>query len=140
MSQMAGKFAGILRASAPEAKAEALTRALLDLEREGLHVMVESGSDREERPELRHLMLDLVGNDRPGIIREIAQTLAAADVNVDELVTARSIAPMTGETLFSAKAELRAPLELSLETLRETLEELAQDLMVDIQLGAAPKN
>ncbi len=134
MSRMAGKFAGILRVSAPEAQAAPLMDALQALEKEGLRISIESGSTEADEQERHRLQLDLVGNDRPGIIREIAQVLAKNGVNVDELVTAQTIAPMTGETLFHAKAELCAPRALALESLREELEAIAQDLMVDIHL------
>jgi glycine cleavage system regulatory protein len=76
-----------------------------------------------------------VGQDRPGIIRDISAALAALAVNVVELHTECIPAPMSGEMLFIARAELLRPGELDVEVLRETLERIAADLMVDVVLN-----
>jgi len=136
MARMAGQFAGILRANVPEEKAEALRKGLLALETQGIRITVETSTTEGYESELRPLTLTLVGNDRPGIIHEISQILAQHGVNVDELTTEQSVAPMSGESLFHANAELRAPLDLKVDDLREQLEEIAQDLMVDIRLDS----
>ena len=77
-------------------------------------------------------MLELLGQDRPGIVREVSHALASRGVNVEELDTACSSAPMSGETLFRARARLRLPADVPEEELRETLEKLADELMVDV--------
>jgi len=134
MSRMAGQFAGILRVSVPQPRAERLAEALRRLEARGLRIVVEQSVAEDSERALRTLALELVGNDRPGIVREITQALAKSNVNVDELETERSPAPMSNEPLFTARATLRAPLELDIEKLRETLEAIAHDLMVDLSL------
>jgi glycine cleavage system regulatory protein len=135
---MAGQFAGILRVNIDEGKADALRNDLMALETKGILINVETSTAKEGyESELRPLTLSLVGNDRPGIIHEISQILAQGGVNVDELTTAQSVAPMSGESLFHANAELRAPLDLDVEDLREQLEAIAQDLMVDIRLDVS---
>jgi glycine cleavage system regulatory protein len=55
-------------------------------------------------------------------------------VNVEELTTDRSSAPMSGDMLFSARARLHAPADLDLAVLRAGLERIAHDLMVDLSL------
>jgi glycine cleavage system regulatory protein len=84
--------------------------------------------------EHRLLKLELVGQDRPGIVREISQVLARSGINVEELHTGVESAPMSGEKLFCAKARLAVPLELSTERLRKILEPIGNELMVDIAL------
>lgn len=135
MSRMAGRFAGILRASVPEANAEALVAALGSLESHGLRVVVERSTHADVESEFRRIPLELVGADRPGIIREISHALASRHINVDELLTECSSAPMSGEILFTAKASLRVPLGAPLDELFDALEELADDLMVELTLG-----
>ena len=78
--------------------------------------------------------LELVGLDRPGIVREISQLLASSGVNVEELVTNRSSAPMSGDMLFEARAHVRVPASIDLASLRAGLERLASDLVVDVKL------
>ena len=57
-------------------------------------------------------------------------------MNIDELETAVSSAPMSGEVLFRASAHIRAPSTLPLESLGTELEALAGELMVDLTLDA----
>lgn len=138
MSHMAGRFAGILRASVSSARAEELALALEALESAGLRVLVERSGESEPSPTFRRVRFDLVGADRPGIIREISGALAHRRVNVDELETECTSAPMSGELLFNARATLRVPVDLSVSDLHKALEEIANDLMVDVTLGEIP--
>lgn len=133
MAQLAGRFAGILRVAVSEERAAALAADLHNLESQGLAVVVERG-DSTASAQARHLRIELLGADHPGIVRDIARALAERGINVIELETESQSAPMSGELLFRAVADLQAPTELSIDELRAKLEELAEDLMVDITL------
>jgi glycine cleavage system regulatory protein len=132
MARLAGKFAGILRISVETGVAEALRARLTALTPE-LTVVVEATGDQEQKA-VRAVRLELVGNDHPGIVRDIARVLAQQDVNIEELETDLTSAPMSGETLFRARARLRTPSSLALDRLRDRLEALAGELMVDLTL------
>jgi len=136
MSRLAGQFAGILRASVPAERVDALSEALEALRSGGLRVVIERGVD-DTIDEGHVIMLELVGSDRPGIVHKVSEALAARGVNVDELNTECEGAPWSGDTLFKAKAKLRVPTTLDLDQLRESLEAIAGDLMVDISIGEA---
>jgi glycine cleavage system regulatory protein len=135
MSRLAGKFAGILLVDVPEGRVQALTEALHALKAEGLRVVVEDSGGEQPVGDTAILRLQLVGQDRPGIVRDISRALAQRGVNVEELSTGCSSAPMSAETLFSADLRLRVPAELRVDELRQALEALANDLMVDITLS-----
>ncbi len=137
MARLAGCFAGILEVRVPRESAAQLFEALHELEGRGLRVVVEEAGTAPESAVFRELKLELVGQDRPGIIRDISSGLAAIGVNVVELSSECTPAPMSGETLFKAAALLHLPDGCSLEELREALEKIAADLMVDIDLGDA---
>jgi glycine cleavage system regulatory protein len=109
----------------------------LALEREGLRLALEASEPPGPEAGGKHLRLELVGNDREGIVREISRTLATRGVNVEELDTSCEEAPMGGGQLFRAQAVLRVPADLGLEELRTTLEGLADDLMVELTLNTA---
>ena len=96
--------------------------------------MVEHGYEEAPTDQPR-VHLELIGSDRPGIIRKISHALAERRVNVEELRTECDGAPWSGDTLFKASAELRVPTNLDLDDLRADLEEIAHDLMVDIKLA-----
>ena len=134
MSHLAGKFAGILRAEVPADRVAAALVALAALETHGLKVVAETAA-RADRPLAeRRMEFELVGLDRPGIVREISQLLASNGVNVEDLVTNRSSAPMSGEMLFEARAHVRAPPGTDVARLRADLERLASDLVVEVKL------
>jgi glycine cleavage system regulatory protein len=138
MAHLAGQFAGILRTSVPEGHAAALLTALQGLAAHGLQVVIAPSSTDTPAPEARWLTLDLVGNDHLGIIRDLSHVLAQRRINIDELQTACTSAPMTGGMLFKATARLRVPWEVTVAELRTALEQLAHDLMVDITLEGLP--
>jgi glycine cleavage system regulatory protein len=135
MARLAGKFAGILRASVPSVNTAALTVALQELEVQGLRLLIDWSPSDEPAQNYRQLTLDLLGNDRLGIIRDVSHALAQRGINIDALDTAYMSAPMTGEMLFKATAQLRVPLHVLIADLQESLEQLAHDLMVDITLA-----
>ena len=78
--------------------------------------------------------LELVGLDRPGIIRDISHVLASQNVNIAELESERVSGSFSGESMFKAKARLTLPDGLLVEELRRSLEALAHELMVDLAL------
>jgi len=136
MSRMAGQFAGILRVAVPAQAHAGLIEALQQLEQEGIRVLLAySGAEPERRWQM--VQLQLVGNDRAGIVRDITQLLARRGVNLESLDTDVLPAPMTNELLFHAEARLAVPTELSLEELQQHLETLADDLMVELKLKPA---
>jgi glycine cleavage system regulatory protein len=134
-ARLAGKFAGILHASVPEDRAEELIAELRAFCERGLSIVVERTQPAPARGRYRRLRLDLIGNDRPGIVHDISRALAERQINVDELETECMSAPMSGEMLFKATADLRAPEGVAIEELRNRLEDLADELMVDIELA-----
>jgi glycine cleavage system regulatory protein len=138
MARLAGKFAGIVLVAVPDASAEALIAALGPLGAQGLlDVTVERGADGPAASsDLTRLTLELVGADRPGIVHDISQALAARAVSIEELHTATREAPMVGGMLFEATATLLAPPSVPVAELQAVLEELANELMVDIALSA----
>jgi glycine cleavage system regulatory protein len=136
MLSLAGKFAGILLASVPAGQVEALVADLQALKAEGIQVDVHRSSGAAAPPagEARHVVLELVGQDRPGIVRDITAILSRHGVNVLELDSSCESASMSGEMMFRARARLLIPNMLSRDVLRADLERLANELMVDISL------
>jgi len=132
MSTLAGQFAGILLASVPTENAVACQQELNSLESMGLHVIAHISKQPTAQEETHECVLDLVGNDRQGIVRDITTVLASHNVNVRELETLVEAASMGGGELFRARAELLVPVSTDIDALESELEELANDLMVDI--------
>jgi glycine cleavage system regulatory protein len=135
MAHLAGHFAGILRVEVDAASAESLAASLKSLAQSGLESIVHPDASPPAPADRPLMRLELVGQDRPGIVREISRVLANHGVNVEELQTKCVAAPESGQLLFRACAELRLPAGVGESTLRAALEAVAADLMVDLDLA-----
>jgi glycine cleavage system regulatory protein len=133
MCRLGGEFAGILRIEIPAAQKAPLLEALQKIS--GLTITVHIGETKAPAANAREVKLEVVGHDRPGIIREIAAALAHAGVNVEELASEVVSAPMSGEDLFKASARLQLPDHCDLAVLKRDLEKIAADLLVDVSLA-----
>ena len=129
MATMAGKFAGIIRVDVKAESADALTSALSALSKEGLNVQIEAGETADA--ELNRFCFEVVGNDRPGIVREVTNALASVGANVIDLNTVIEPASMSGGELFKATIEITLTPEQQMDTVVQALERLSPDLMVD---------
>lgn len=138
LSELAGKFAGIVTVTAPDDRVDALRAALAPLE--GLlQVAVHDGSSGEGSAPCaagQMLRIELLGNDRPGIVGAVSGVLAKHDLSVAELESLTRDAPMAGGRLFEAKALVAVPDGVDLDALQEDLEELATEIMVDLSVSA----
>jgi len=134
MLSLAGKFAGILLVQMPEENVESFFAGLKALDSRGMQVVAQLSDGTVVSDEAREYSIELVGQDRPGIVHEITEVLADFGVNVQELETTVQSASMSGESLFMAHARIFIPAEADRDKLQAKLEDLANELMVDIEL------
>lgn len=132
MCRLGGEFAGILRIQVPKEKEAALTRILQELDSRGLTVVTRPDNVEPSSAPTKTATLSLVGADRPGIIRQVTSILAHHNINVEELETECSSAPMSGEMIFQAMAKLQIPNSCVTAELRRELEAIGGELMVEI--------
>jgi glycine cleavage system regulatory protein len=137
MARLADKFAGILLVDLPDAEVERFLVELDALAAQGLKVTVERGLGEAQAEAQRSFLLELVGQDRPGIVRDIAQALAGRGVNIEELTTRVVSASFSGERMFEVEARLKVPAALPPDELRDALEHLANEIMVELRLDPA---
>ncbi len=133
MCRLGGEFAGILRVEVPSEKKAALLGALQGIS--GLKVIVGSGESKALAKNARETKMEIIGQDRPGIVREISSALARAGVNVEEFSSEVVSGAMSGEAIFKASARLQLPEGCDLLSLRMELEKIAADLLVDVAFG-----
>ena len=131
MARLAGQFAGIVRIECPTATADDLLRELQSPGVPGLTIQ----AAREhviESPARRTLRVEVVGNDRPGIVRDLTAAIAGAGGNVEELTTGLESAPMSGHPLFRASGEISIGADADPAALIAAIEGLSGDLTVDV--------
>lgn len=137
MAHLGGKFAGILRLQIPADALSELRQSLERLAGDDLRIVLESDETPAPATPQRILELELVGLDRPGIVRDISRVLVGSGANVEEITTDCSSAPMSGETLFRARIRAAVPAAADLARLRADLERFATDLIVELRVVEA---
>lgn len=137
LAQLAGAFAGIVAVDVSDAQADGLRAALARLDGV-LHVNVlERREDSLPSTPGRLVRLDLLGNDRPGIVRELSAVFAAHAISIDTMETQTLEAPMAGGQLFEAHIGAIVASDEALRALRADLEAVAAELMVDVTLDTS---
>ena len=131
MSQLGGKFAGMIEVAGDESQLASLSHALESLE--GLRVVVETGAGEKTKASESTAVVTILGLDRPGIVREVSIALRSASLNVLELTTGVSQAAMTGGLMFNGRA-LVDTANGNMAELAQKLEEASLELGVDIEI------
>lgn len=141
-ARLAGTFAGVVLVDIDPDRAGDLERGALALrETVGWRVEVtaaeEAGGPHVHVPSAAApLRLHLVGQDRPGMIREVSAALASQNATIDVLRSRTSAMPEAGGVLFEAVATVRPGAGTDAAGLRSALEAIAAELMVDLDLDA----
>lgn len=137
LSQLAGKFAGLVLVSLPAANADALEAELRELASCGLDIKVTPAEAGWHSSDNRAIALSILGPDRLGIVHEISHALAERQINVVEMDSRVESAPMSGEPLFRARIDARIPTDVDLTELGVTLDEIAEQMTLEIDLEQA---
>lgn len=136
MARIAGEFAGMVHFEVPSEKAAALAEALRALEPSGLKVAVASSGGAGAAPAgWRAFDLELIGDDRVGIVADLTRLLAERGISIERLNTETLRGDAAAKARFKVNAHLLVPRKLDHEALRAELGVLARSLMVDIALG-----
>lgn len=134
LSRLGGKYVGAVLVEIEAAQLPALESAIRRVDATGLHVSVLPAGD-EAPPQGEALRIELVGQDRPGIVREVTRVLAGLGVNIEDLSTGTERGSWSGEPLFRATAQLSLPAGVASERLREALEAISGEIMVDFTIS-----
>ena len=136
LAELAGAFAGIIEVSVADARLDELRGALSALE--GLlTITAHAGAGRAaDAAPPRRFAFTVLGNDRPGIVREITSTLNAHGLSIDRMSTETRDAAMSGGRLFEAKIAAEAPASVDIDAAQAALERLATEIQVDVSLTA----
>lgn len=134
LSQLGGKFAGLVLVSLPQESGAALEAELKDLADKGLSVRVTPTSPVTSTDRGRAVTLTVLGPDRLGIVKEISHALAERQINVVEMDSHVSSAPMSAEMMFQARIDAEVPENTDLHDLQDSLDEIANHMTLEIDL------
>ncbi|MFK7733173.1 MAG: glycine cleavage system protein R [Pseudomonadales bacterium] len=134
LARLGGQFTGIVRAAVPADKGAALRAELESLRNDHFVISLHAEeADATEKPRsLRSV--EVLGNDRPGIVHELSRAFSKWDINVEQLNSEIRSAPMSAERLFEAEVDIAIPADLNSEQFEDELEQIANELDLDIGL------
>lgn len=133
LAELAGAFAGIVEVSVAPDRADGLRAALEGLAGT-LTVTVHARTPEPAASVPRTVTLDVVGNDRPGIVREISTALSARGASIERMSTQTTDAAMAGGRLFEAVITATLGPDVVVDDLVADLEHLAAEIQVDVSL------
>jgi glycine cleavage system regulatory protein/folate-dependent phosphoribosylglycinamide formyltransferase PurN len=134
LTRLAGEFAGTVHLEVPNEHVDALVAALRDLSSSGLQVVVARSTGASVPPTLRAVELELVGEDRIGIVSKLTGMLAERGISIENLHTEILRSGISGKQTFRIGAHLLLPAALSVDALRRELGALAHEMTLDIAL------
>ena len=135
LTRLATEFAGTVHFEVPRENADALANALRGLESSGLQIVIARSDGAKVPDSLRSVELELVGEDRLGIVSRLTRILAERSVSIESIHTEIIRSGVSGKQTFKIEAHLLVPAALSVDALRLELGTLASEMMVDIALG-----
>jgi glycine cleavage system regulatory protein len=139
LARLGGEFAGMVHFEVPPDNADALADALRALASSGLQLVIAKSAGAGVAAGLRGLDLELIGEDRLGIVSKLTHLLAEQGISIDhihtEVLGARAGAMAGAAPTFKVAAHLLAPLSLSADAVRDKLGALANEMTLDIALG-----
>lgn len=140
LAELAGAFAGIVLVTVPDERVDELTTALHGLD--GLlRVTAHSGAATAAAPTSTApdapttLSFTVLGNDRPGIVRDVTAAIAEHALSIDGFRSRTLDAPMAGGTLFEASVSVSVPRGEDAEAITTALEALAGEIQVDLTVS-----
>ena len=136
LSRLGGLYVGSVLVEVDEGRVDALRAAVRAVDAQGLEVRVaptEEGAGAAGEA----LQFNLVGQDRPGIVRQVTAVLSDLQVNIEAFDTRISAEPHSGAALFHVEARLRLPAGLPVGKVQAALEDISAEIMVDASLTPA---
>jgi len=135
LSRLAGEFAGMVHFEVPPENADAFAASLRGLESSGLKLVVAKSDSAQAPGGMRGIDLELVGDDRVGIVSSLTPILAEAGISIEHIHTEIVRTTTTARKIFKVASHLLVPNTLSSDELRRRLEPIAREMKLDIALG-----
>ena len=131
LTRLAGRYVGsVLVEIAPESLV-ALHKAVAAVDADGLNVTLVDPGEAVAASGTR-LSLQLVAQDRPGIVNELVQALRPLNVNIESLETTAEDGAWSGARLFRANVVASLPEAVSEADVQAALEAVSAEIMVDL--------
>jgi len=133
LARLGGQYVGAVLVELDPSRLAQLEQALRAIASSGLRVdIVPAGEAPGEGG--AEIMVEVIGQDRPGIVREVTTALAATGANIEEFSSSRENTAWSGGLLFRAELHLSLPEGTPVDHVREALEAISGEIMVDLTM------
>ena len=132
MSRLGSDFAIIMLISVDPDWVESLEVALQSINE---LTIISKPTKAKEGLEDAQCQIDLSGADNEGIVKILSKYLAGKSINILEMQTHITNAPVTGTPLFNLKAMTTLPENIKIRGIQSDLHQIAQKLGVEITVN-----
>ena len=132
MSRLGSDFAIIMLVSVDPDWVESLEVALQSINE---LTIISKPTKAKEGLEDAQCQIDLSGADNEGIVKILSKYLAGKSINILEMQTHITNAPVTGTPLFNLKAMTTLPENIKIRGIQSDLHQIAQKLGVEITVN-----
>jgi glycine cleavage system regulatory protein len=136
LSRLGGLYVGSVLVALEADKLDALRSAVRAVDAHGLEVRIAPAVE-DAAVAGEGLIFTLVGQDRPGIVRQVTAILSGLEVNIEAFDSSVVAEPHSGAPLFNMEARLRLPRGLDAAAVQAALEAISAEIMVDISVTPA---
>jgi len=136
MARLGGEFAMLALVTFDEGKLPELETDFSKLRSEGFQIsLLQTEDDHTEKyAGWLPYQVEVLGADHEGIIHEITHHLAEQGINIEDMETSTSPAPMSGTPLFKMEATILVPPKLPFHQWSDGLEEIGDKLNVTVEV------
>ena len=134
MSAMGGRFTIMTLFSCSSEQLETINAELDHLQSFGFEVSLHEADDPGALAGQAGLplKLEVVSMDHPGIVQKVVSILHRHNVNIQNLDTQVTSAPLSGTPLFDLVLEASVPADESIANVKEELQQLAAEMNLDL--------
>lgn len=136
MAHLGGEFAMLALVAFDDKELPALEAEFDKLRGEGFQITLVQTEDDHATKYAGWLpyQIEILGADHEGIIYEVTHHLAQQGINIEDMETSTSPAPMSGTPLFRMEATVLVPPKLPFHEWSEALEEIGDKLNVTVEV------
>ena len=136
MARLGGEFAMLMLLALTDKEFVKLDQEFKQLRGEGYQItLLQTEDDSSKYSGWVPYEIEVTGADHEGIIYEISRHLAAQGINIENMDTSSTPAPMSGTPLFMMKGIVVVPPQLNFHVWSGALEEVGDKLNVNVKIG-----
>jgi glycine cleavage system transcriptional repressor len=136
MARLGGEFVMLMLLTLPDKDFAKLDQELEQLRGEGYQItLLQTEDDSNKYLGWLPYEIEVMGADHEGIIYEISRHLAAQGINIENMDTSSTPAPMSGTPLFMMKGIVVVPPQLNFHVWSGALEDVGDKLNVSVKIG-----